>query len=60
MVFTWAGLYGAERFVLEFFRGDVRGGLAGLSTSQWLSAVMVLAAAGWALRRLRPDAASRA
>ena len=60
VVFTWAGLYGAERFVLEFFRGDVRGGLAGLSTSQWLSAVMVLAAAGWALRRLRPDAASRA
>lgn len=30
--------YGVERFVLEFFRGDlIRGSVAGLSTSQWIS-----------------------
>lgn len=51
VVFTWVGLYGVERFVLEFFRGDPRGTLWGLSTSQWLTAAMVLAAAIWWARR---------
>ena len=53
VVFTWVGLYGAERFVLEFFRGDPRGAWMGLSTSQWLSAVMVLGAVAWFLRNRR-------
>lgn len=53
VVFTWAGLYGAERFVLEFFRGDVRGGWLGLSTSQWLASLMVVVALGWLSRRWR-------
>ena len=53
VVFTWAGLYGIERFVLEFFRGDYRGGWLGVSTSQWLSALMVLAAVGWFATRWR-------
>ena len=53
VVFTWAGLYGIERFVLEFFRGDFRGAWLGLSTSQWLTAAMVLVAATWLLRKRR-------
>ncbi len=55
--FTWAGLYGAQRFALEFFRGDYRGGWMGLSTSQWLTAMMVLASVGWFVRRRRVGAA---
>jgi phosphatidylglycerol:prolipoprotein diacylglycerol transferase len=45
--------YGAFRFAIEFLRGDLtRGGLAGLSTSQWISmGLFVLGAAlftwGW-------------
>jgi phosphatidylglycerol:prolipoprotein diacylglycerol transferase len=54
VVFTWAALYGAERFVLELFRGDFRGAWLGLSTSQWLTAAMVVAALSWfSIRRLR-------
>lgn len=35
--------YAACRFVLEFFRGDyIRGQLLGLSTSQWISACIIL------------------
>jgi phosphatidylglycerol:prolipoprotein diacylglycerol transferase len=35
--------YGIGRFVLEFFRGDVERGIwGGLSTSQWISLVLVL------------------
>ncbi len=59
VVFTWAGLYGAERFFLEFFRGDYRGAWLGLSTSQWLTALMVLVAVGWFVAtRRRASAAS--
>ena len=36
-------LYASVRFVLEFFRGDeIRGMFYGLSTSQWISIVIVL------------------
>ena len=35
-------IYGAERFVFEFFRGDLeRGIFLGISTSQWISLVLV-------------------
>jgi phosphatidylglycerol:prolipoprotein diacylglycerol transferase len=34
-------LYGVSRFVIEFFRGDPRGVIAGLSTSQFISVVLV-------------------
>ena len=34
-------LYGVLRFALEFLRADDRGGLAGLSTSQWLGLPLV-------------------
>jgi len=40
---TWVGLYGAERFVLETFRGDPRGQFGPLATSQWAALVMVAA-----------------
>ncbi|MDD5080371.1 MAG: prolipoprotein diacylglyceryl transferase [Candidatus Omnitrophica bacterium] len=35
-------LYGIFRFIIEFFRGDDRGGLFGLSTSQIVSILVVL------------------
>ena len=36
-------LYACFRFIIEFFRGDaIRGFLLGLSTSQWVSALMLL------------------
>jgi phosphatidylglycerol:prolipoprotein diacylglycerol transferase len=38
---AYALLYAASRFVVEFFRGDERGGLLGLSTSQVISLVLV-------------------
>lgn len=41
---TWLGCYGAQRFLLEFLRGDARGHWAGLSTSQWLALGLLAAA----------------
>lgn len=47
--------YPVLRFTLEFFRGDgVRGGILGLSTSQWISLVL-LAVAGFFAKRLLPS-----
>lgn len=61
IVALWMGLYGTERFLLEFLRGDPRGGLGPLSTSQWLSLGLVAIALGWALRNRRSvRAATRA
>jgi prolipoprotein diacylglyceryltransferase len=37
----WLGLYGAERFLIEFFRADPRGAAGLLSTSQWISLGMI-------------------
>ena len=51
VVFTWAGLYGVARFALEFLRGDPRGAWMGLSTSQWGSALLMVAAAVFFARR---------
>jgi len=36
--------YGVFRFIIEFFRADPRGGFWGLSTSQWIAAIMVIGA----------------
>ena len=36
LFFTYCMLYAVARFVIEFWRDDARGGLLGLSTSQWL------------------------
>ena len=44
-------LYAALRFGLEFLRADDRGALAGLSTSQWIGAVVVVLVV-WEWRRL--------
>lgn len=50
-------LYGVSRFIIEFYRGDDRGAVAGLSTSQFISIVAVpLALAMLAWLRSRPDA----
>ncbi|MBQ9807070.1 MAG: prolipoprotein diacylglyceryl transferase [Clostridia bacterium] len=41
-------IYSVLRFVLEFFRGDaVRGTLLGVSTSQWVSILLILAAVAY-------------
>ncbi|MBW2456469.1 MAG: prolipoprotein diacylglyceryl transferase [Deltaproteobacteria bacterium] len=46
-VFVWfLALYAVGRFILEFFRADDRGGMLGLSTSQWVG-VAIIAAAIW-------------
>ncbi len=37
-------LYSMMRFLIEFFRADPRGGWSGLSTSQWISILMVIMA----------------
>jgi phosphatidylglycerol---prolipoprotein diacylglyceryl transferase len=51
--FGYAALYACGRFVIEFFRGDPRGGGAlGLSVSQWL-ALAALLACGASVERLR-------
>jgi phosphatidylglycerol:prolipoprotein diacylglycerol transferase len=53
---AWAMLYGAERFLLEFFRGDPRAFWAGLSAGQWMSLALVIFGALFLARRvtLRP------
>ena len=44
--------YGICRFIIEFFRGDdVRGLFLGISTSQWISVFLVLAAVGILLHK---------
>lgn len=52
---AWTGLYGAERFALEFLRSDPRGEYGLLTTSQWISLGMLAAAAAalYGLRRTR-------
>ncbi|MEO7190551.1 MAG: prolipoprotein diacylglyceryl transferase [Vicinamibacterales bacterium] len=52
-------LYGISRFAIEFYRGDERGTIAGLSTSQFVSliAVPVALAMLWRLRHRGPTAA---
>ena len=39
----YMGFYGVFRFIIEFFRGDERGQLAGLSPSQYWCIVLVIA-----------------
>ena len=51
IVVTWMGLYGAQRFFIEFLRGDPRGGWWLLSTSQWISVTMVVGALVWLMSR---------
>jgi phosphatidylglycerol:prolipoprotein diacylglycerol transferase len=51
-------LYGVSRFVIEFYRGDPRGAIAGLSTSQFISVMLVPLSIGMLvyLARQVPDA----
>jgi phosphatidylglycerol:prolipoprotein diacylglycerol transferase len=52
-------LYGVSRFIVEYFRGDDRGSMMGLSTSQFISVVAVPLAVGMLLW-LRNASATRA
>ncbi len=56
---AFLALYAVARFLLETLRRDDRGGLLGLSTSQWLGLVMLGVAAAIHLRR-GPRASRRA
>jgi phosphatidylglycerol:prolipoprotein diacylglycerol transferase len=48
-------LYAPLRFILEFFRGDAaRGFVLGVSTSQWISALLFAAGLLWLSRCARP------
>jgi phosphatidylglycerol:prolipoprotein diacylglycerol transferase len=54
---TYLLLYAVSRFVIEFYRGDPRGEILGLSTSQFISVVLAplsLVMLIW-LARSRPD-----
>lgn len=42
---VWGVLYGSQRFLLEFLRGDPRGQFGPFSSSQWFSLIMVPLAA---------------
>lgn len=45
LLFVYLLVYPVLRFVLEFFRGDsIRGKLFGLSTSQWISLILLVSA----------------
>lgn len=52
LLITYIFLYAPVRFMLEFLRGDtIRGFLFGLSTSQWISLLLLSAAAIYTLLR---------
>lgn len=53
IMLVWFGLYGGQRFVIEFFRADYRGGLAWLSTSQWISLGMLVFAGAFVFTWIR-------
>jgi phosphatidylglycerol:prolipoprotein diacylglycerol transferase len=59
---TYLLVYGVSRFVIEFYRGDPRGMVAGLSTSQFISVILVPLSAAmlvWLGRRQPAPAAIR-
>lgn len=49
----YLGLYAIIRFILEFYRGDkIRGIWAGLSTSQWVSILIIVGIIVWKCKTL--------
>lgn len=59
LMFVYFLLYGVLRFFDEFLRGDVyRGFLGPLSTSQWISLILIAVALGFFLRRWKKREAS--
>lgn len=43
LVYMYVLMYAPARFIIEFFRGDaIRGSFAGLTTSQWISVLLIL------------------
>jgi phosphatidylglycerol:prolipoprotein diacylglycerol transferase len=58
---TYILLYGLSRYVIEFFRGDPRGTVLFLSTSQFISVVLVplsVLMLAYLSQRRQPDAAA--
>jgi phosphatidylglycerol:prolipoprotein diacylglycerol transferase len=56
---VFVAAYASARFVIEYFRDDDRGGMFGLSTSQWIGVVLLggAAVAHLVLRKRADDAA---
>lgn len=56
-------LYAVSRFIIEFYRGDPRGAIGALSTSQFISVILVPLSVGMLIwlsrRRPAPDKAAR-
>ncbi len=50
---VWFIGYGSARFLIEFVRGDFRGGFLFLSTSQWISLAFIAIGVGWIFGKLR-------
>lgn len=51
LIWIYLSVYAVMRFVLEFWRGDtIRGIYAGFSTSQWISAALLLFCIGYFVR----------
>lgn len=61
-LFVYLIIYGVERFLLEYLRGDeIRGIFGAFSTSQWISiAIVVLAAAGLIATKIVSNKRSKA
>jgi phosphatidylglycerol:prolipoprotein diacylglycerol transferase len=58
---TAAAVYAAGRWVLDYFRGDTEASAWGpLPASQWLSALVLVAAAAWATSKWRSGSSSGA
>lgn len=56
VMFAYLMLYGVARFIIEFWRGDERGQVLSLSTSQFISALMFpVGLALWIYYRKRAD-----
>jgi phosphatidylglycerol:prolipoprotein diacylglycerol transferase len=55
LFFTYCMLYAVARFAIEFWRDDARGGVMGLSTSQWLG-IPLFAFGAWMWLKKRKEA----
>lgn len=57
---AYLSIYAIGRFIIEFFRGDtIRGIVLGLSTSQWISLIVLFALVIWTLASRRKSNCSQ-
>jgi phosphatidylglycerol:prolipoprotein diacylglycerol transferase len=53
IILTYAALYAVARFIIEFWRDDPRGAIFGLSTSQFIAVLLLIASSALYLYRAR-------